>query len=97
VRFSIGDTIRINQEIQCLPYADFFPYKKTKVTQLLIWGPWSTPLPPAMSLEVLYYWSRQYYVFVPLAISPMPFVCQFVGIKAGLPEESVSLPMAVIG
>ena len=62
-----------------------------------LWGPWSTPLPPAMSLEVLYYWSRQYYVFVPLAISPMPFVCQFVGIKAGLPEESVSLPMAVIG
>ena len=30
VRFSIGDTIRINQEIQCLPYADFFPYKKQK-------------------------------------------------------------------
>ena len=30
VHFSIGDTIRINQEIQCLPYADFFTYKKQK-------------------------------------------------------------------
>jgi len=32
-----------------------------------------------------------------LAISFKPFVCQFVGIKAGLPEESVSLPRAVGG
>ena len=26
VRFGIGATIRIGQEIQCLPYAGFFPH-----------------------------------------------------------------------